>query len=258
MAKKEVKVRPVKSLKGLEKQYQRELMKLGRLMAVAVRKEILNPLKAQESSYVLKDGIAENLAKNFELLNKQFSGVATLSFANQTAEQAVLKTEKANKKKFDQSIKAATGVDLGSIITAEGLEDFTEISVNNNVNLITSLPEEYLKSVETIVNQGVASGARYSTIEKQITAKLGSANSKLSGRIKTIARDQIQTINSQLTLRRSEKLGITKGIYRTSEDERVRKCHKELNGVEYELAKGAWSKTCQKFIQPGITDINCR
>ena len=117
---------------------------------------------------------------------------------------------------------------------------------------------EYLKQVETIVNNGLTSGARYRTIENEITALVGSANSKLAGRIKTIARNEVQTINSQMTLRRSENLGITEGIYRTSKDERVRACHKELDGVKFRLKQGAWSKTCQKYIQPGITDINCR
>ena len=255
--KKEVEARPVKSLKGIELQYQRELMKLGRALALAVRIDLLPLLKAEQPAYV-SDGLANNLNAVFLSLNKQFSGTATFSFARQAASQAITKTERANKTRFDKSVKAATGVDLGSILTAEGLEEFTELNVSKNVSLIKSLPEEYLKSVETIVTNGVSSGARFSTIEKQITAKLGSANSKLVNRIKTIARNEIQTINSQISLRRSEKLGIKRGIYRTSEDERVRKCHAELNGVEYDLAKGAWSKSCQKFIQPGITDINCR
>ena len=137
------------------------------------------------------------------------------------------------------------------------MEDLFTLSKNKNKILITSLPEEYLKQVETIVNNGVVSGARYRTIEKEIISKTG-ANSKLAGRIKTIAMNEVQTINSQITLRRSESLGIKKGIFRTSKDERVRACHKELDGIEFVIAKGAWSKTCQKFIQPGITDINCR
>ena len=254
---KEVKAGPVKPLRGLEIQYQRQLMKLGRAMALAVRKDILAPLKREQTSYVA-DGIAANLARSFTLLNAQFSGLATISFAQQTAQEFVGKTEKANKKRFDKAIHRVTGIDPGAILSEEGLQEFTEININNNINLIKSLPNEYLKTVETIVNQGVTSGARYSTIEKQITAKLGSANSKLVNRIKLIATDQIQTINAQLSTRRSEKLGIKEGYFRTSEDERVRKCHAELNGVRYVLSKGAWSKTCKKFIQPGITDIRCR
>lgn len=250
------KIPPIKSQKGIERQYQKQLNKLGKLLILEVRAQVLNFLKAQQSSYVM-DGFGDQLGVIFRKLNGTFTGTATASFAETTASQMVQKVGKANKNKFDRVVAQAVGVDLGSVIASEGLEDFVAVNVNKNVSLIKSLPEEYLKHVETIVNNGVASGARYSTIEKEIISKMG-ANSKLANRIKTIARNEVQTINSQLTLRRSESLGITKGIYRSSKDERVRKSHAELDGVEYELKKGAWSKTAQKFIQPGITDINCR
>jgi len=292
---------PVKSQKGIEVKYRKELNRFGIAMVAAIRKDVLSYLKANQSSFVsdsladisdsdlkvltkmiyddvidlnksLKDsriklrdskthvidGIGDQLGVIFKKLNATFTGNAVASFSQSAASQMVEAVGKTNKSRFDKTVNRATGVDLGSVIQAEGLEDFIALQVNKNVSLIESLPQEYLKSVETIVNNGVASGARYATIEKQIIAKTGSANSTLAGRIKTIARNEIQTINSQITLRRSEALGITKGIYRTSEDEKVRPCHAELNGDEFEIAKGAWSTKCQKFIQPGITDINCR
>ena len=70
--------------------------------------------------------------------------------------------------------------------------------------------------------------------------------------------NEVQTINAQMNQKRNASLGIKEGIFRTSEDEKVRPCHKELNGVRYELSKGAWSKTCGRWIIPGVTDINCR
>lgn len=259
MAKKQkiVKAKPIKPLKTLEDQYKRDLMKLGRALSNAIRTELLPMLKAEQSSYV-SDGLATNLEAVFSSLNKQFNGTAVLSFARQTSEIMVNEVAKQNKKRFDKSMENAIGVDIGKVISGEGLEDFIQLNISSNTSLITNISEEYLKNIQTIVTNGVSSGARYSTIEKQITAKLGSADSKLLKRIKTIARNEVSTINSQLTLKRSEQLGITRGIYRTSHDERVRLCHKELDGVEYDLSKGAWSKTCNKFIQPGITDIMCR
>lgn len=266
MAKKTKIATPTKSLKGLEKKYQRQLNKLGKALIASVRVEVLAYLKANQSSFVAdgiiiassaRDGIGDQLGVIFRRLNAAFSGTAAFGFAQNTASQMVERVGKSNKDRFDRSVNRATGINLGSVVEAEGLEDFVALSVNKNVGLIKSLPEQYLGQVETIVNNGVVSGARYSTIQKEIISKTG-ANSKLANRIKTIARNEIQTINSQITLRRSEALGIKKGIFRTSEDERVRPCHAELNGVEYVIAKGAWSKTCGKFIQPGITDINCR
>jgi len=257
LAKKQKIASPIRSQKGLELQYQRQLAKLGKALVLAIRKELLPYLKSNQESYVM-DGVGDQLGVIFRRLNAVFTGNITAGFAQNTAAQMVQRVGATNKRRFDRTVHAATGVDLGSVVASEGLEDFIALSVNKNASLIKSLPEEYLTQVETIVNNGVASGARYSTIEKQIVGKVGTANSKLAGRIKTIARNEVQTINSQITLRRSEALGITKGIFRTSQDERVRPCHEELNGVEYELKKGAWSKSCQKFIQPGITDINCR
>jgi SPP1 gp7 family putative phage head morphogenesis protein len=247
---------PVKSLKGQELLYRRELNKLGKLLAKAVNEEVLMYLKAQESTYVM-DGIGSQLELIFNRLNARFSGTVSAGFAKTTASKMVMMVTRTNKKRFDKTIERATGVDLGGILAAEGLEDFVELSVNGNVSLIKSLSEEHLKNVETIVTNGVKSGAKYSTIAKEILGIKG-VNSKLAGRIKTIAMNEVQTINSQITLRRSENLGITKGIYRTSKDERVRKSHKELDGVEYVLKKGAYSSIAQKWIQPGITDINCR
>lgn len=258
MAKKKTKkAAPVKPLKSEEAAYKRQMNLLAIEMMKAINAEVLPILKAQQSAYVL-DGISDTLEVIFRRLNSQFTGVITAGFAKTTAANMVEKVGTTNERKFNNSIIRSTGIDPGMIVSTEGLEDFVKGSINKNVSLIKSLPEEYLKQVETIVMNGVTSGARYSEIAKQITAIKGSANSKLKNRIKTIARNEVQTINAQMTVRRSESLGITKGIFRTSEDERVRKCHTELNGVEFELKKGAWSKSCGKFIKPGITDINCR
>ena len=248
---------PVKSLKGIERKYQIELNKLGKQLISAVRSEVLAYIKPNQSEWVI-DGIGDQLGVIFRRLNATFTGTAVAGFAQLTASQMVERTGNSNKNRFDRVVNKATGVNLGEIVAAEGLEDFTALSINKNVSLIKSLPEQYLSQVETIVNNGLTSGARYSTIQKEIMGRVGSASSKLAGRIKTIARNEVQTINAQLTLRRSEALGIKRGIYRTSDDEKVRKCHDELDGVEYEIKKGAWSKSCGKFIQPGITDINCR
>lgn len=247
---------PIKSSRGIEAKYRRQMNKLGKLLIASVKIEVLEYIKAHESTYVM-DGVGDQLEVIFNRLNARFTGTAVAGFAKVTSQQMVNRVGQSNKAKFDRTVARATGVDLGSIIATEGLEDFVALSVNKNASLIRSLPEEYLKQVETIVNNGVVSGARYSTIQKEIMAKTG-ANSKLANRIKTIARNEVQTVNSQISLRRSDNLGIKKGIFRTSKDERVRKCHKELNGDEYELKKGAWSESCGKYIQPGITDINCR
>ena len=245
---------PLKSPKQMEREYKKELNTLANRIIKEVKEQLIPVLKAYENTYT-QDGIADQLGVVFRRLNSIFTGNITIGFAQSTANNVVTRLEKYNKSKFDAAVNRATGVDLSSVISSSGLDDFVKTSINKNVSLIKSLPEEYFKTIETIVLNGVMNGERYSTIAKQISEQ---TNKKLTSRIKTIARNEVSTINAQINKRRSEALGIKKAIFRTSEDERVRKCHKELDGVEFELSKGAWSKTCQKYIIPGITDINCR
>ncbi|MCP3685819.1 MAG: hypothetical protein GY861_24485 [bacterium] len=242
--------------KALERKYQRELNKFGRAMISSIKEELLPVLKSGESEYVL-DSITTALAAAFMRINKKFTGSVVLSFANLTANQVVNSVSLSNKERFDKSIKAATGVNLGGVITSENLNDFLELSVARNTDLITTLPDDYLKNINTIITNGVASGARYSTIEKQILGTKSASNT-LKNNIARIARNEVQTINAQINVRRSNALGIKEGIFRTSKDRRVRKCHKELDGEKFLLSKGAWSKSCGKYIIPGITDIGCR
>jgi len=248
---------PTKTTKSQELMYQKELMKLGRSMSGAVRVELLPFLYANKKGYTI-DSFSTQLNLIMKKLNQYFSGIVSLGFAQTTATQMVEKLNDQNKQKFDGAIVKATGVDYGSVIQEENLQDFIDLNINKNISLIENMPDEYLKQIEIVVNNGVASGQRYSEIANQITSRVGSVNSKLSNRIKLIARNETQTIAAQINVRRSAALGIKKGIFLTSDDERVRTCHAELNHKEFDLKKGAWSKTCKKFIQPGITDINCR
>ena len=144
-------------------------------------------------------------------------------------------------------ILAHANVPHQKYLTTDHLEKTIEI-ISSVITVIDSLPAWFnlLNPHAVIVYEGTRSLSR-------AIIEIARQN-----RIKTIARNEVQTINAQISLRRSESLGIKKGIYLTSGDERVRPCHKELDGVEYDLSKGAWSKKCQKYIQPGITDINCR
>jgi len=254
---------PIKPLKGIEVRYRKELNKLGLMLIRSINKEILPVIKAGQSQYMV-DSVSSNLEVIFERLNKQFTGTLIAAFAQNLSTTVVEETSKTNEEKFNKSIRKATGVDLGSVIQTEGLNEFLQSSVNKNVSLIKSIPEEYFKQIETIVNNGIASGAKYQTIAKEIQAipniklkKPGGANYKLVNRIKTIARNEVSTINAQLTKRRSESLGITEGIWRSSEDESVRKCHRIRNGKKFNLKKGLYSSCDGKNLYPG-EEINCR
>lgn len=106
-----------------------------------------------------------------------------------------------------------------------------------NVALIKSIPDQFFSDIEKTVTREVADGARW----EEIAATLQDRYDVTASRAKLIARDQIGKFNGDLTRVRQADLGITKFIWRTVGDERVRtdetagenEGHQERNGKTY-------------------------
>lgn len=122
--------------------------------------------------------------------------------------------------------------------------------VAQNVNLIKSIPEQYLTRVETIVRQGVMQGASI----KSISAELQKIEGVTENRAKLIAADQVGKANAALSEERMGALGIDEYIWTTSHDERVRPTHAESDGKKYAFKTGS---PYVHGLNPG-QDIRCR
>lgn len=120
--------------------------------------------------------------------------------------------------------------------------------IQSNVNLITNMSEEHIAKVQSIVDRGVASGARHETVAKQIYKSVDVSKA----RARLIARDQIAKLNADMTRLRQESVGVTKYEWQTAGDQRVRATHKANNGKIFR-----WDKPPKKTGHPG-DDINCR
>lgn len=151
-----------------------------------------------------------------------------------------------NKAQVDKVIKQGLGVD---VFTPEPwLEQEIEAFTHQNLSLMGSLEDEYLRKVEEAVNRGIQSGDRAEDIIKELNHIEGVTES----RAKLIARDQVSKLNGNLNMLRQENLGIDSYIWRTSEDERVRPSHEEKNGKEFQ-----WNNPPSDTGHPG-EDYNCR
>ena len=243
------------SVKPIEQSYVKELNKsVGKVLINLVKTHLLPFLKENEANYT-KDSDAEKLAEIAKAMELPFAG----TFSQSIAEKTVNAVAEKNAARFNEAIPfdKLQGINLARMISNEKLDDFVKLSIAQNSTLIKSIPSQFLNEVQGIVYNSYTQGLRYSEIEKKLIGMVGSAGSKLAGRIKTIARTETQKINSQLTKIRSQALGIKKGIWQSSKDERVRASHAKLNGVEFDLEEGAWSDIEKKFLFPGM-EINCR
>lgn len=101
-----------------------------------------------------------------------------------------------------------------------------DLWVKENMQLITNVKTQYFERIENIISNAIRNGTTYAEVSEQITKQTGLS----LNRSRLIARDQIGTLNGQITKQRQTSAGITKYRWSTSKDERVRPSHKVREG----------------------------
>jgi SPP1 gp7 family putative phage head morphogenesis protein len=95
-----------------------------------------------------------------------------------------------------------------------------------NVNLITSIADRLLADVQEVVRESTTRGTRVETLARQIRERYAVSDSRAD----LIARDQTLKANADLTRLRHEDAGVSRYVWSTSRDERVRPMHADLEG----------------------------
>lgn len=127
-----------------------------------------------------------------------------------------------------RQIKQAMGVTLESIAT-KGLSKKISTFVAENVSLIKTQPQRMFDEIERETINGMREGLRHTEIARRLAERVGVAES----RVALIARDQTLKFYADLNATRQQALGVTRYIWRTSDDERVREWHAERDGEVY-------------------------
>ena len=121
-----------------------------------------------------------------------------------------------------------------------------------NVNLIKSIPQQYLTQVQSQVWQSVMKGADMGELTAAIEKQYGIAWRRAA----FIARDQNNKAKAIIENERRSELGITEAIWQHSgAGKEPRPEHVKFSGKRYELVKGAYLEG--KWVWPG-TEPNCR
>lgn len=251
--KKSVRLKKIPYPKKVEAEYYQELKKISEAMKLIVEERLLPALKAKEGEYT-NDGIIDDIMMMFESL-RNAGGVKN---AIQIASEMVRKTDNLNREKVMLQLNQKLGVDLPITFAKEGLEPIVKANIAKNATLIKSIPEEFVKNIESIIYSGVTTGSTYKSIEEQIkgTEGIRSVFGKLDDRIKLIARNEVSSINGQINKTRMQNIGVTKFEWVTAGDERVRDSHARLDGQVFDWNNPPTNERGEKII-PG-QDFNCR
>ena len=228
---------------GVEARYRAMMLRRIRALDRLVRTEILPALDPMDTS---KAG-AKILGGGDELRVDAFGGpLALIAFlraafvrANPIPPEFLIALVSAVERRLSAVFGAAI-VGIPNEIPVDGW-------ISENVRLITSLQSDYLDQVAEIIEAAQRGGISTKATAEMIRARTGVAKS----RAKLIARDQIATVNAQITRQRQTEAGVSHFIWRTSQDERVRPSHEALEGQEF-----AWNAPPVEGI-PG-EPIQCR
>lgn len=122
------------------------------------------------------------------------------------------------------------------------------VALHENVNLITSIPEQLFSRVQTMVSDAVMGGKRVEQLAQELMHQFDVTENRAA----LIARDQVASWHGALQRNRQIDAGIREYMWSTSRDERVRRTHRQREGKTFN-----WDQPPSGGNHPGL-EIMCR
>lgn len=247
------KLKPIPSRypKAAAAAYARALVELVKEMHAIYYAEFQTVIKPEAQAYrpdsFREDGPLSIIAEAMERAKAKVAAVFTPERMRRTTKKWLDQINIFNRSNLGDQIKRVRGLDTTQIEPL--IDDFLQAAITENVSYISTIPQQYHGRISAVIQHGVKNGQRMPDMAKEIRAVYDVTERQA----RFIAVDQTSSITGQLTERRHRAAGVTKFVWRTSEDERVRESHKDFNGKEYSYAEGAGPKK----LKPG-QDYRCR
>jgi len=134
---------------------------------------------------------------------------------------------------WNDQVRDALGFEINTKRYSDDMESMVQQWIHENVSKIQSIPTEYLAEVESIIRWGYETRQPKVNVYRRLEKLVGLTKSKA----KMIARDQIGTLNSQLTRYEHESAGVGKYKWITKRDNRVRDSHRALHGTVHKWSE---------------------
>jgi len=243
----------------MAKRFQNQV--LGQIQVKTVEKfadEAPDPADLEAlSRYKFADAQTGNFAAILLRLAKSAKKSILKQFSNDRLEtisqQMLAKLDRKSKEEFYKRVAAKTGINVADLIAKEGMKSTTNALVAETAQWIQTLRDDTFQKFTNNTLFGMSQGESLDTIVSQFDGVV----SERKNHAKFLARNQVQNYNSITTKIRAQNLGITKAIWETAGDERVRPSHEDREGKEFDLAEGLYSSLDDLYLLPG-TDYNCR
>ena len=234
---------------GIEKEYQKRIDKLIRAMQNSVNYWVVGKYRSYRDDIVFdampSSQLRKELRKRLKQWRKNFNKIS--DDLSKWFTENVLNYQSIS---FQKNLE-----DAGwnrRIEWSQSMEDTMRSIIYENVNLISSIPEQYFTEVEGIVMRSIQEGRGLSYLSKELNNRYQITKR----RAETIARDQNNKATEAFNRTRSLDLGITKGIWRhNGGSKKPRLSHLKANGKEFDLKRGLYIDG--EYTYPG-QEINCK
>lgn len=222
--------RPVRPSRKVELWYRVELRRIVEQCRQA-GEDIVAGMRPHWPGPVTSDSVAPGLDSLLRLAAARFGNIAAV--AERLAALAVQKSLAETDERLAKAMMDAVSVDISSYLEPGGdIAKAMRVATVANVDLIKSIPAQYLDKVGAAVEKAFAEGKRWEDLAKDVK-RIGDVTDK---RARLIARDQTSKMNAAFNAVRQPALGIRRYTWSTSHDERVRRSHGALNGTTQEWA----------------------
>ena len=229
-------VKPVLPPVSIGKFYNRQLQNLIKKVREDINLVIMPKVKSLEPQYVISydESPSVSINKQFQSLLDKYSSPNFVKIYTDLSKTYVTKIDNKNQDKFNQQMK---GFGLNIYGESAFLQSYLADSIAANVKLISTIPQQYLNNVESMIDTNMRAGLRSSQMTKQLTDQFGVTKR----RAVFIARDQTNKTNGLMNQKRQISSGFNYFQWLTSKDSNVRCRHKEIADKVTAYGKGIYS-----------------
>ena len=242
---------------GYTARYRREIKKLIRAMNQETRSEILSLYSDKVNDGILRD-LQSVMKKLREKWKREFE-----RRAKQMAEWLADKTQKRTRKDVQKQLK-----NMGFALTPNYTDaQKAEIAkfVEESVNLIKTIPMNYLNEVQDIVRDAVERGGDRAAIHEAIKDKFDhplvnkragesdeDALKRAERRADLIAKDQVQKATQDFARENAKAYGATKAEWIHIPGEKSsRITHIHMDSVIFDIDQGLYDEDVGRYVKPG-------
>lgn len=229
---------------GYEARYRKDLTRLIDQLNKETKREIASLYDFE----ITKDAFP-SLAKLMKWLRKKWYK----AFEERAKEMARWLVERVGKRTKDEITNQLKKI--GFIIptpeyTKEEQKDISKM-IEDNVKLIKSIPQRYLRQVQRVVKEAWLRGGDLEHIKKNIEKKIDKSVKNAERRAYLIAKDQMNKITQQWAIAEAKRYGAKAGGWIHVPGEfSSRETHIHMNGQRFDLETGLYDEAVKKCVFP--------